>query len=299
MINSTNLLRILLLILPVIAGAWGLRDVNGGGARLPTPLSAPLTRLSPTPTPTPPDKADLHCYLLVMKFPIYDKNGKEGPNDFFNGTNKVFLYRDLAMFEIPYGYDSGVVNNGQPVVHETRYKYFVFHKDSSSGIEYELHYPDRALHLKVDSERRYIGGFTDTTKTGVFNTQGKFPLVSSQRDVSAGSLLEIYKIVDPKHPADGDSLWLWYSDRFGMLPANLFFVHDKDSLPQMRLVRVHLQVHFHDGAAMPGDPAIPDHGDIFWKIEETPFFNRDSAAIYFSKYQTYLDSSRRIGQTDK
>lgn len=277
MIKNTNLLRILLLTLPV------------------TPLP-PLKLSAPLTVTPPPDKADLHSYLLSMKFPIYDKQGKEVPNDFFNNTNRVFQYHDLCMFEIPYGYDSGSVNNGPPVVHEDRYKYFVFHRDSSFGIEYELRYPDRALHLKVDSQRRFVGGFTDIQKNGMFNMQGKPPLLSSQRDEAGGSLLEIYRLLDPKYPADGDTVWLWYSNRFGMLPANLFYIHDKDSLPQMRLVKIHVKVHFHDVPASPGAQDGPDHGEIFWKIEETPYFNRDSAAIYFTRYQTYLDSSRLVGR---
>ena len=298
MIKNTNLLRILLLILPVVAGAWGLRDLGGRPTPPPLGMTPPLTMLMPPPLlpptmpPLPPDKADLHCFLLSMKFPIYDKQGNKLPMEYFNGFNRVFQYHDLAMFEIGYGFDSGRVGDGPPVVSGTRYKYFVFQRDSASGIEYELRYPDRALHLKVDSERRYIGGFTDTSKTAWTKLQGDFPLLSSKRDVAGGSLQETYRVLDPKHPDDADTLWLWYSDRYGMLPAMLLFVHDLDSLPQMRLVRVHLMVHFHDGAAMPGSPVLPDHGEIFWKVEETPFFNRDSAAIYFTKYQRYLDSCR-------
>jgi|GEM_PF-5292586 len=28
---------------------------------------------------------------------------------------------------------------------------------------------------------------------------------------------------------------------------------------------------------------------FIWKMEEQAFFNRDSAAIYFARYQTYLE----------
>ena len=274
MITYTKLLALLLLI---GGGALGVRN-------------------------TPPsDTQDLRCFVFTVKFPMYDARGNSIPNDLFNNTHRVFIYHDLAMYELSYGFDSGRVNDGPPIVSETRYKYFVFHKDSASGIVYELRYRDRFIRGNVDSMSKQLGGLTDTGKTrSIFN--GQFPLLYSKWNDGGGTRLEAYKIPDLKHPEDRDTLWLLYSDRFGLLPRNLCHIRDgdDDSLSPMKLAQVRVQVHFHDVPPAPGySYELPYHGEFLWKVEETPFFNRDSAAMYFAKYQTYLDSGGLAGAGQK
>ena len=63
----TTYTKLLCVLLCVAAGAWGVR------------------------TKPPLDKKDIHCYLLVMKFPIYDTMGNKLPNDFFEGTHRVIV----------------------------------------------------------------------------------------------------------------------------------------------------------------------------------------------------------------
>jgi hypothetical protein len=268
-----NSLRLLLLVLPVLAGAWGLR----------------------TPGVTRTEKEDMRCFVMTMKYPVYDKSGA-WMGDLLNNPHRVFLYRDLTMYELPYGFASGVDDGQTPTVYETRYQYFVFHRDSSSGLLYELRYPDRIPHRNVDSMVQPLSGLAPAdTSRNILWVAAHSPRVYRQRDQAAGSLLEIYRMEDPKHPADRDSIWLWYSDRYAMLPAKLFLKQDKDSVAGMRLVQIHVQGHFHDVPANAGQ-VVPDHGEFIWKIEETTFFNRDSAMIYFGKYQAYCDSTHRPSQ---
>lgn len=261
-----NSLRMLLLALPVLAGTWALR--------------------------TP----DIRCFVVTMKYPVYDKGGV-WLGDLLSDPHRVFLHRDLVLYELSYVVASGVDDGRTPTVYETRYQYFVFHHDSTSGLLYELRYPDKILHRKVDSMLRPIGGLKpgDTTQKSLFWMAAHSPLVYRQLDQAAGNLIELHWMEDPKHPGEKDSIWLSYSNRYTMLPANLFSANDKDSVSGMQLVGVHVQNHFHDLPANTGQP-VPDHGDLIWKIEETPFFNRDSAMIYFNKYQAHCDSGSRPSQ---
>ena len=259
MINKTKLLCM------VIAGAWAFRPHGG-------------------------DPNTMRCFSMSFKYTVCDKPGQcmeAGPMDY---TNRIFLYDDLVMYELPYGFATGTTGR-EPDTSEIRYSYFVFRRDSSRGVEYDLHYPDSVRHRQVASVLHGMGGFKDDEKGGFFDRRSS-PFLYKQWDVANGNLMEVYLLGDSAHIAPSDTLWLFYSDRYGMLPGNLLAKHDKDSLPKMRLVRMRARFVIppeQQRSAQNG--FVPDHGEINWKMEETAFFNRDSAMMYFSKYERYCGSA--------
>ncbi|HJS54641.1 MAG TPA: hypothetical protein VJ765_08865 [Chitinophagaceae bacterium] len=61
-------------------------------------------------------------------------NSWETIETFYN----VYYYNDLVMSKFNYTFDS--LYNHEPVFHEIRYYYFVFHKDSLNGYKYYVNY---------------------------------------------------------------------------------------------------------------------------------------------------------------
>jgi len=266
--------RILLLVVPVIVGGWGLRLTGDSRVRRSGDGQARA------------DDNTIRCFSMSFTYSVCDKQGKCLEGGPMNQTNRIFLYNDLVMYELPYGFATGTMGR-EPDTSETRYSYFIYRRDSSMGVEYDLHYPDSVRHRRADSVLRGISGFKDEDKSGFFDRTSS-PLLYKSRDAANGNLMEVYLLGDSGHIAPSDTLWLFYSDRYGMLPGSLLARHDRDSLPKMRLVRMRARfVIPPEQQRSIQNGFMPDHGEINWKIQETAFFNRDSAMMFFGKYEGY------------
>lgn len=318
--GNTRLLRILLVALPVVAGAWGLRpaavrpmrrfiDADGFATSLRHGGSAgdfgsiscglPEAGLSAIIDTLAPDKKDLRCFSISFHLPYYDKQGRVvfDQGVIAPGSYRVFLCKDLVMYEFPYVYVSGR-DGMDPDTTETRYSYFVFHRDSIRGVEYDLHFPGKVKHPYVNSVRLLAPGFNPDGSLEYLNHVQR-PAISRVCDTVNGNLTEAFLIRDSANGGNNDTLWLSFSDRYGVLPANALMMHDRDGLPNMRMVRLYLRWSCAGLPAVNG--IVLDHAEVLWKVEETPFFNRDSAMIFLNKYLAHCDSSRvaRVGQTSR
>jgi hypothetical protein len=280
MIKNTNLLRILLLTLPVIAGAWGLRDIGGRPTLLPTStpllptLTTSTTLLTSTPLLTPtPDKRSIHCFIRSFHITTADDQGIPHTTPIFE--DRVYVCGDLWMMEsVTHSMEHRPPDTDR---YEDYYAYLVFEKDSLTGIEYQSKWPDSTSKRAVDASTT-IRRANDTMVLGILGRQRH--LVTSVQDPHTGVLTEIYtRLWD--QPRDVDTCRLYYSKRLEGLPFFESLSSYLDSTHNARLFEVRVTI---DSGFSQQLKRMVGKGEMLWKLEENAFFNRDSIYGYFTRY---------------
>jgi hypothetical protein len=217
----------------------------------------------------------IRCWEVGYRFPVYDEQGRVDTS--ITVSKHLYVESDLMMYAYSYGYATGV--DGQQLTSGTGCKYFIYEKDSLSGIQYDDQHPEFTRSFGVDSLKRlmvpYLKQF-DLFKKGV----GR--LVSAVSHAGSGQLEETYCDINwTKHP-NHDSCYVSYSDRLNFLPREMSLDVTLDSLYQKKLCRFKMVIH-----PAPDQQAhrTYDRSEWIWKLEEVSDFNRDTIQAYFSRYR--------------
>ncbi len=228
-------------------------------------------------SPNPPDKKAIRCFRWTMSVPTIDPQGKVHGNFLFI-DKKIFVCDGVLMVQrevhhAEYVHDSLIKEEEWPL-------YFVYQQDSATGFQYEVHFPDSVKRLYVDSTNRAEG----ISEPGPVALLGKTAhLVSGKKDSASGVLTEAYTGLGKGETSDEDTCYLYFSDRLKDIPACLTLDRSLDKLHQMRLVEVRCLI----AAGFSKEQNLMlDKFEVTWKLEEQPFFNRDTALTYFTRYQT-------------
>jgi hypothetical protein len=146
-------------------------------------------------------------------------------------TEYDFYFLDnLYLYSNTYKFDS--VKNGTPILTEYRNKYFLFHKDSSSGdILFPFPNPDNGLPTKtlpVDSMLLDFGLPRNAFDSTIYlKTDSVF-----QRN---GETIKVYnRPPNPKYP-EANTLYFYYSEAFNHVPETF---SKMDNIPGKKLYKI-------------------------------------------------------------
>ena len=218
----------------------------------------------------------IRCWEIGYRFPVYDQQGHVDTSVTYG--KRLYVKDDLMMYVYSYGYATGIDGVGQ-TSSGTGYQYFIFGKDSLSGIQYDDQHPELTRPFGVDSLKRsmvpYLKQF-DLFKKGV----GR--LVSTVSHAASGQLIETYYDINWSEHPNRDSCYVTYSDRFNFLPREMSLDYVLDSLYQKRVCEFKLVVN----AGFDTKRNFKyDRSEWIWKLEERSDFNRDTIQSYFSRYR--------------
>lgn len=201
----------------------------------------------------------IRCWQVSCRLPVY--NQQEQADTSVTLSRRLYMDGDLLMYEF-----SG-------------YQYFVFKKDSLSGIEYNDHHPELARAFGVDSLKHALIPYLN--QFGLFK-KGIGRLVSTVSRASSGQLKETYYDINwGKHP-NSDSCYVTYSDRFDFLPREMSLAPALDSLYQKRLCELKMVI---TPSFDKQTNRMIGRGELICKLEEVSDFNRDTIQSYFSRYR--------------
>ncbi|MDB5226633.1 MAG: hypothetical protein JWN78_826 [Bacteroidota bacterium] len=171
----------------------------------------------------------LQGFAYVISYAEYTLSGKM---KFFNSdTTKLYSYKNIVMYRIPYRFDS--LLNNRPLLKETRYHYFVYAKDSSCGYNYDPMRPELDnKRYSVDS----IDAATFVTTADELFKQNDLLLQSTHKEVSA--IHEIYLAKSKVNATSPQSTVEYFyakrsNDPFFSLSKQL------DSIKEMKLYKVY------------------------------------------------------------
>jgi hypothetical protein len=199
----------------------------------------------------------IRCWQVSCRLPHYNEQGQL--DSFITMSRRLYVDGQLMM----YVYDGN--------------QYYLFHKDSLSGIYWDIGHPDLTKSFRVDSLRQMATPYL--THFGLFK-KGFGWLVSTTIDARTGSLKETYCDVNfHKHP-NADSCYVTYTDRFNSLPPDMSLSYSLDSLYGKRLCEVRLVMM--PAPAQSGSRMVR-RAEWSWKLEEIRDFDRSAIQSYFSR----------------
>jgi len=201
----------------------------------------------------------IRCWEVSCLLPVYNQHYHVERSD--TSAMRLYVGDDLMMYEF------------------TGHEYYIFEKDSLSGIRYDDRFPDQPASFPVDSLRRMITPYL--THFGLFN-KGIGRLVSTVSQSESGLLKETYTDVNlEKHP-NADSCFVVYTDRLNFLPREMSLSYTMDSLYQKRLCNLKLVVR---PRLVPNSNQVADRSEWVWALQEIRNFDRNNAQSYFSRYR--------------
>ena len=217
----------------------------------------------------------IRCWEIGYRFPVYNQQGRVDTS--IANARRMYMDGNLIMYTFLYGYATGV--DGQQLTSGTGYLYFIYGKDSLSGIRYDDQHPELTRPFDVDSLKRsmvpYLKQF-ELFKKGV----GR--LVSAVSHAGGGQLEETYCDLNwNKHP-NQDSCYVTYSDRFNLLPREMSLDKKMDSLYQKRLCQFKMVIH---AGTDPQTHQKFDRSEWIFTLKEMRDFDRDNAKAWFSRYR--------------
>jgi len=217
------------------------------------------------------------------RFPVYDQQGHVDTSVTYG--RRLYVENDLMMYVYSYGYATGIDGVGQ-TSSGTGYQYFIFGKDSLSGIQYDDQHPELTRLFGVDSLKRSMVPYL---KQFDLFKKGPGRLVSTVSHAGSGQLRETYCDINwGKHP-NSDSCYVTYSDRLNFLPREMSLDYALDSLYQKRVCEFKLVVN----AGLDTKRNFKyDRSEWIWKLEEVSDFNRDSIQSWFSRYRLNVQAIR-------
>ncbi len=208
--------------------------------------------------------------------PVYGVDGRVDTT--IKLSKRLYADGDLEMYVRSYEYATGIDGVGQTSA-GTGYQYFIYSKDSLSGMRYDDYRPELNGHFDVDSLKRSIVPYL--TQFDFFK-RGVGRLVSTVSHAGSGQLDETYCDINwGKHP-NHDSCYVSYSDRLNFLPREMSLDIALDSLYKKKLCQCKMVIH-----PAPDQQAhrTYDRSEWIWKLEEVSDFNRDTIQSYFSRYR--------------
>jgi hypothetical protein len=145
-------------------------------------------------------------------------------------------YRDnFILYEYPFSYDSSLSNweitERKELLNEERLYYFIYNKDSSSGIKYEQQSTQN--NLPVDSMLTVMG----VGERGLDSFSQVKP-DSSFANKKAGTLKEVFRHKGTKGTVDNFTISLYYSKNLNDIPAS--FSSTLDKAKKMKLVQIEI-----------------------------------------------------------
>lgn len=205
----------------------------------------------------------IRCWEVSCLLPVYNQQGRVDTS--VRIAMRLYIDGDLMMYAYSYGYATG--------------EYFIFGKDSSSGMRYDDRHPELTWPFGVDSLKRKMVPFL---KQYDLFKKGPGRLVSTVSHAESGQLMETYCDINwGKHP-NSDSCYVTYSDGFNFLPREMSLDETMDSLYQKKLCQFKMVIH-----PVPDqrNHRTFDRSEWIWKLEEVHNFNRDTIESYFSRYR--------------
>lgn len=151
-----------------------------------------------------------------------------------NDTVLIYQQHDLTLYSLQYIYDS--VFNNQLLKSEIRYHYFVHHKDSLYGYDFDRHkadYPKRKMADSVFNE--WVNGFKieNIIKNDTLIVKGM------NKNDSARTLNKVYTVISKENSSTTGSLNLHYTS--GIVGAHFSISNRLDTLKNMKLTQAHLK----------------------------------------------------------
>ena len=217
-----------------------------------------------------------------FQLPVYDSVGRVAAS--MTVAKRLYMEDGLMMYVYSYGYATGIDGVGQ-TSSGTGYQYFIFGKDSLSGIEYDDQHPELTRPFGVDSLKRSM---VPALKQFDLFKRGVGRLVSTVSHAGSGQLEETYCDINwGKHP-NPDSCFVTYSDRFNFLPREMSLDQTLDSLYQKRLCKFKLVIH----PAPDRTHSKFDRSEWIFKLEEVSDFKRDTIRSYFARYRLDAAAAR-------
>ena len=219
--------------------------------------------------PLPGGRADtIRCWEVSCVLPVYNQQGQVDTS--ITLSRRLYIDDDLMMY---------VCAGAQ---------YFIFEKNSLSGIRYDDQHPELTRPFDVDSLKRSMVPYL---KQFDLFKRGPGRLVATVSHAGSGGLTETYCDINwGKHP-NSDSCYVTYSDRFNFLPREMSLDEGLDSLYQKRLCEFKMIIRPHQDQQA---HRIVGRSEWIWKLEEVSDFNRDNAKAWFSRY---LHESTHNGAT--
>jgi hypothetical protein len=218
----------------------------------------------------------IRCWEVSCVLPLYDSGGRVFTSD--TSARRLYVNSDLMMYVFSYGYATGIDGAGQ-TSSGTGHQYFIYQKDSLSGMRYDDHRPELNGHFVVESLKRSMVPYLK--QFGLFK-KGIGRLASTISHAASGQLVETYYDINwDKHP-NSDSCYVTYSDRLNFLPREMSLDQTLDSLYQRKLCKFKMVLHpapdLHNHRKF-------DRSEWIWALEEVHDFNRDNAKVWFSRYR--------------
>ena len=223
------------------------------------------------------DHADtIRCWEVSCLLPVYGADGRVDTT--VKLSRRLYVDGDLMMYASSYGYATGIDGVGQ-TSSGTGHQYFIYRKDSVSGMRYDDYQPELNGHFDVDSLRR---GMTPYLKQFDLFKKGVGRLVSTVSHAESGLLEETYCDINWDTHPNSDTCYLTYSARLNFLPREMSLDATLDSLYQKKLYQCKMIVH---PAPDQQNHRTFDRSEWIWKLEEMRDFNRDTIQSYFSRYR--------------
>lgn len=164
------------------------------------------------------DKIDGIKILFVVPMPLDLNNIQQVSDSIF-----VFFYKNYTAYKIPYLHTYNIIQEdksghilSQRAVPEIRYKYFCYTNGNSIGIRYDSASAITGTVVSVDS---FINKYGVGTFALPENYLGSYQLVSSK--TGTDQLVQFYAAKNIIDPQSYDSVYLYFSKKFNMIPFSL------------------------------------------------------------------------------
>ncbi|HEY5967824.1 MAG TPA: hypothetical protein VIU35_07580 [Chitinophagaceae bacterium] len=217
---------------------------------------------------------ELRAINLIKTTPLVNRDNSQS---IMENRYNVYYYKDLIMYMFNYRFDSLVDN--EMVLQETRYFYFVSHKDSAYGYKYQIKIDETNTHrmrYKKDSLLKSYG-----FESNVYDT-----LINFKPDSIYNKKNEIIKVY--KNPRSGNiaqqveksDLYFYYNKELKNISET--FSRKMDNIKGMKLYKIVIKVS--GGYYTEYEFTFPPR-ELLQEMKEITIENKDEIMSYFRKYQ--------------
>ena len=189
----------------------------------------------------------------------------------------VYYYDNLIMYKLNYNYDSLV--NDEPVLHEMRFFFLVFHRDSSYGYKYFITpNPPINVNQRANKDSMLV---KNKFESNIYDT-----LINFKPDSTYNNKDEIIKVY--KNPPSSNSatqpeksdLYFYYTKKLKDVPET--FSRKMDNIKGMKLSKILIKVS--GGYYKEFNMSFPAR-ELLQEMKEINVENKDEILGYFKKYK--------------
>lgn len=195
----------------------------------------------------------------------------------FENYYTVYYYKDLVMYKLNYTFDS--LSNDEPVLHEMRFFFLVFHKDSSYGYKYFIT-PNPPVNVNQRVNRDSLLT-KNKFESNIYDTLINFKPDSIYNNKD--EIIRVYKNPPSSNSApqpEKNDLYFYYTKKLKDVPET--FSRKMDNIKGMKLSKILIKVS--GGYYKEFNMSFPPR-ELLQEMKEVTIENKDEIMTYFRNYQ--------------